>query len=159
MRNTCRIFICIIVALLAFSCGVGRKQRPGKDQDKRTRYEYKLEDLGLLEDDGVVTSGVPEAVETEKSGDIDLAPRRNGDNPEDDQFFSAQVFASKSSSEARDFKESIDPLFEDEVRIDYQAPYYKVCVGNVQGFEEAQELLKRVNAMGFTRAWLVKLRK
>jgi hypothetical protein len=65
----------------------------------------------------------------------------------------------RSNSEAKEFKSSIDNIFDDEVRIDYQDPYYKVRIGKALGFDNGEELLKKVNAMGFSKAWLVKVRK
>jgi hypothetical protein len=159
MKSIFRVLLFSFSAMLIISCGgVGRGTQPKADADMRTRFEHRLESMELVEDEGVVTSGVLEAKETEEHDNIDLGPRLDR-APQDDQFFSAQVFASKSNSEAREFKESIAPLFQDEVRLDYQAPYYRVCVGNIAGFDAAQELLIRVNAMGFSKAWLVKLRK
>ena len=76
-----------------------------------------------------------------------------------DQIFSIQVFASKSNAEVKEFKRSIESLFEEEIRIDYQAPYYRVCIGKVAGYENGEALLNRVISMGFSKAWLVKIRK
>ncbi len=76
------------------------------------------------------------------------------------QYFSVQIFASKSNTEAKEFKNSVSSQFaSDEIRIDYQAPYYRVCVGRSSDFEQAEELLKKVNDMGFPQAWLVRIRK
>ncbi|OGC89787.1 MAG: hypothetical protein A2W25_02790 [candidate division Zixibacteria bacterium RBG_16_53_22] len=159
MINSYRAVLLSYSALVIISCGgVGRGTQPKADADGRTRLEHRLESMDIIDDEGVVTSGVPEADETREHDNINLAPRLD-QAPRDNQFFAAQVFASKSNSEAREFKESIASLFQDEIRIDYQAPYYRVCVGYVAGFDAAQELLKRVNAMGFSRAWLVRLRK
>jgi len=160
MKNTFRIICFASLAIAIVSCGsAARKSRPVEIDDPRTGFETKLGEIGLLEDEGVVTTGVPEAADLDDSNPVHSTPGRIGDSSEDGQIFSAQIFASKSSSEAREYKESVESLFSDEVRIDYQAPYYKVCVGRVQGFDEAQKLLERVNAIGFSRAWLVKLRK
>ncbi len=159
MKNTCRIIILISLAAWFSSCGgIGRRQG-SREADPRTLFEHKLDQMGLLEHEGTVTSGVPAAEESYGLGEIELAPRQDRGPSNDDQYFSAQVFASKSITEAKDFKESIESLFQDAVRVDYQAPYYRVCVGSAQGPVEARELLKRVNALGFSKAWLVKLRK
>jgi SPOR domain len=159
MRNTCRIIILINLAALFFTCGaIGLRHRDRED-DPRMRFEHKLGEMGLLQDEGIVTSAVPAAEESNGLGEIDLAPRQDRGPSDNGQYFAAQVFASKSNIEAKEFMESIESLFQDEVRIDYQAPYYRVCVGNADDYEEAQALLKRVNGTGFSKAWLVKLRR
>jgi hypothetical protein len=159
MKSTFRIYIFAILVFSFYSCaGIGHREI-SKGFDKRTRNEYMLEGMSLLGDEGVVTSSVTEAKETGEADEFNFAPSQQRDSNGDDRVFSAQVFASKSNSEARNFMESVAQQFKDVVKIDYQEPYYRVCVGSAKGFEEAQELLKRVNAMGYSKAWLVKLRK
>jgi hypothetical protein len=160
MKNIYKIAIPVFLPMIALSCGALHQSHSQEKADKRTLAEYKLEEMGLVNDgERVVTYGVPEATLAEQPDSAILLPDRQSDHKTDEPLLSAQVFTSKSSTEAREYKESIDPLFEDEVIIEYQAPYYKVCVGKAQGLDSAQVLLKRVNSTGFSKAWLVRIKK
>jgi hypothetical protein len=160
MKNTFKIHIIIFPALILVSCGLtGGNSKNPENADKRTLQEYKLDEMNLIDDAGmVITTNVPEAKEElEAEIPVDSTGQNTGSSQEE-QYFSAQVFASKSSAEAKEYKESIATLFDDDVQIEYQAPYYKVCVGRAQGIDNAQELIEKVNAMGFPKAWLVKIK-
>jgi hypothetical protein len=159
MKNIFRISLLLISALPLFSCDTIWRNRGPRDADKRTLMEYRLEEMGLVDEKGdVITGNVPAAKEAEEPEELLPVPGPGRYSNEVEEYFSAQVFASKSSTEAKEFKESISSLFQDDVRLDYQAPYYRVCVGLARGYAEGQDLLKRVSSMGFPKAWLVKLR-
>lgn len=160
MKNIYNAILVISVILLGISCAnIIKKPRPGDQADKRTLAEYELDDLDLLVgDEGVITSDVPEGRESPELEQLPETPERSPERIENQDLFSAQVYATKSSSEAKEFKDSIDPLFEEEIHIEYQAPYYKVCVGTARSFDSGQDLLQKVSAMGFPKAWLVKIK-
>ncbi len=161
MRNIYRLALPVLyICLIAVSCsGVGKRARPKPPEDPRTAGEARFDPLGHAGDYDIITQDVPQAQDS-NGADESLPPARQAPPMKhESQYFAVQVFASKSSSEAKDFQTSIEPLFEEEIKIDYQAPYYRVCVGKSAGYEEAEALLKRVNALGFPKAWLVKLKK
>ena len=151
------------VLMLSFgaivSCGAHNpNRRPAILEDKRTLGEAKFDPLGYPGDKDVITGDVPIATDSlGGAGDV-IASQIVPDTKKVAQAFSVQVFASKSSAEARDFKISIVPLFAEEIRIDYQAPYYRVDIGMAVGFDDAEALLKKVKDLGFPEAWLVRAR-
>ncbi len=49
-------------------------------------------------------------------------------------------------------------MFDEVLIIDYRAPYYKVRVGETTTLAEGEALLESVKQMGFTNAWLVRIR-
>jgi hypothetical protein len=158
MKNIYKSFLFLALCTLVISaCGIF----PKKDRaaDNRTLAESKFNPLGDIGDDDIITANVPLAGESDTSGAILPPPRTGGAGAHEEQVFSVQLFASKSSSEAKEYMISISSSFEEDVRIDYQAPYYRVCVGRAESFEQGDELLRKVNAMGFPRAWLVRIRK
>jgi hypothetical protein len=160
MKNTFKIFIIILVSLTIHSCASRfPKNRNGIAVDKRAFGEPEFLSQAFESDGDIITIDVPQATDSPVQGGMMALPAREPETKETTQYFSVQVFASKSNSEAKEFKSSIESTFIDEVRIDYQAPYYKVCIGKALGFENGEELLKKVNAMGFSKAWLVKVRK
>lgn len=161
MRNTCNYILCVAaIAFSASSCAYpGKKDSAAASEDKRTKYESEFDPLGSPGDYDVITQDVPAAKEGYGSEPLPDIPPAAPPAKQADHFFSVQVYASKSSTEADDFKKSIDRIFEEEIRIEYQAPYYRVCVGRSQDFDEGEALLKKISSMGFPKAWLVKIRK
>jgi hypothetical protein len=163
MRNTYRLPLIIIPAFacLTLACDLGTaRARLRTPADRRTTLESKFDPLGFPGDDSIITAGVPAVRDSVNEAD-NLAPGPGGapDRRQKSQSFSVQVFASKSSAEARQFQSSVTPLFTDEVWIDYQEPYYKVCVGKASGFDNGEDLLRRVKSAGFPKAWLVKIKQ
>lgn len=161
MKNTFRAAYPIILgALLISSCSVaGRRYGNPDDIDPRTAAENEFNPLAYDEDREIITTGVNPAREPDVNKSEPLLPARAPQTHRADEYFSVQVFASKSSSAVNEFRDSIKSQFSDEIKIDYQAPYYRVCVGKVIGYENGEQLLQRVIAMGFPKAWLVKLRE
>jgi hypothetical protein len=160
MKNISKILISSLTAVSIISCaGTGTKVRTDGAFDKRTAGEARFTALDDGEDRNVVTQNVPEAKEDAEAGKNPVIETRKAQSKQSEQYFSVQVYASKSSSDAEQFKNSISGIFPDEVAIDYQAPYYRVCIGKTSGYERGEELLKKVNAQGFPKAWLVRVRK
>jgi hypothetical protein len=148
------------MSLMLFSCGAGVKRpQPSANADKRTLAEADFDPLKDQNDEEIITANVPPAQEIDDTSNTVTYSKRAPAHQKVDQYFSVQVFASKSNSEAKEFKNSLASIFDDEIRIDYQAPYYKVCIGRVASFEDAETLLKKVNGMGYPQAWLVRIRK
>jgi len=149
-----------VILLVVQSCGApGTKESAGGAGDKRLAAEVDFDPLGSPGDYDVVTKDVS-AAGTEKDSIQEVeVPGPAPQAQEKDYFYSVQVFAGKSSAEAREFMDSIKPLFDQGVRIEYQAPYYKVCVGECRDIAGAELLLKKVNSTGFPKAWLIRIRK
>lgn len=161
MRNISKISISIlIIAILLLACGAGVKRpKPAANADKRTLAEATFDPLKDQNDEEIITSNVPPAKEFDDTTAVVSYPKQTQTHQKIDEYFSVQVFASKSSSEAKEFKNSLTSIFDEEIRIDYQAPYYKVCIGKAASFEDAEALLKKVNGMGYPQAWLMRVRK
>ena len=107
----------------------------------------------------MITADVPAAIDSQdETGNANIPHQKSSTSKKAVPIFAVQVFASRSSAEARDFKSSIASLFKEEIRVDYQAPYYKVIIGTSEGLDEAEILLKKVKDQGYPEAWLVRLR-
>jgi hypothetical protein len=158
MRSIFKITVMLSVLTLLACGGPARRSKPGANADKRTFGEARINPLGD-QDDVIITSDVPKPQKSSGSDGVLIPPQKPATLKQTRQFFSVQVFASKSSSEAKEFKNSLSSLFQEEIRVDYQPPYYKVCVGRITTYEDAEALLQKVNGMGFPQAWLVRLRK
>lgn len=150
------LILCLLLACAAHNSGM----RSSANQDKRTAGEAKFDPLRYPGDDDVITTDVPAAIDSQdETGSIKLPPENTSNSKKAVPIFAVQVFASKSSAEARDFKLAKASLFAEEMRVDYQAPYYRVIVGRSEGLDDAEILLKKVQNQGFPEAWLVRLRQ
>jgi hypothetical protein len=161
MKNIYKIaMVMMVICGLLYSCNKYRSPgSPADIEDRRTARETRYNLMGFPGDDSVITAGVPAADDTVRE-ESDLIPFPEYEVEEDEitEAFSVQLFASKSSEEAENFKLDVESLFDEIVLIDYRAPYYKVRVGESATLEEGEALLEKVKAMGFTNAWLVRIR-
>lgn len=161
MKNTFKVMLAVTVICGAFySCNKYRSPgSPADIEDRRTSREARYNLMGFPGDDSVITTDVPAADDTvrEESDQIPFPEYEVEDN-EITEAFSVQLFASKSSEEAENFKTDVAALFDEVLMIDYKAPYYKVRVGETTTLAEGEALLEKVKQMGFTNAWLVRIR-
>lgn len=161
MKNIFRLLVIIpVIAGAVYSCN--RYRAPdsrGVIEDRRTANESRYNLMGFPGDDSVITADVPAADDTvrEESDQISFPPM-DLENEEVSIKFSIQLFASKSRAEADRFMNRVKPLFDESVITDYKAPYYKVRVGETSTLEEGEALLEKVRRLGFSNAWLVRIR-
>ena len=74
-------------------------------------------------------------------------------------LYRIQIFASKFPEEAQKLADSLESNFNEPTTIDYEAPYYKVRLGNFTSLAQAESFLRKVRRKGFPQAWVVKTRK
>jgi len=73
----------------------------------------------------------------------------------DGQVFRVQVFTDKVYGEARRAMTVAKEIFDHEVYLDYEVPYYKVRVGGFTSRSEAEDYQMRAKAAGYREAWVV----
>jgi len=71
------------------------------------------------------------------------------------QVYRIQIFTSKVYGDAKYATRVADEIFDQQVYLDYEVPYYKVRVGNFADREKAEEYLLKVKTTGYTNAWVV----
>jgi len=162
MKNICRNTSpsALFAFLAIISCN--RYSAPGSPEsieDRRTTEESRSNLMNFPGDRDVITGDVSAVNDSLRAtSDVISFPEYVRNEEAAKEVFAVQVFASKSSEEAAEFRLSIAPLFAEESLIDYKPPYYKVRVGNCANLEEAEALLDKVKGMGFRSAWLVRIR-
>jgi hypothetical protein len=72
------------------------------------------------------------------------------------QGYRVQIFLSDDLREASRIMAEARERFEEEVYLEYDAPYYKVRVGDFGTESEGQGLLKMAQRFGYQDAWLVR---
>ncbi len=151
----------VILTISAAVLSCNRYTAPNSRQaieDRRTTREARYNLTGFPGDQDVITADVPASDDTVKAQSDQLTfPEFVKDSELSETVFSVQVYASKSSEEASEFEADTSPLFDEIVRTDYRAPYYKVRIGACTTLEEGEALLEKVKGMGFKRAWLVRV--
>jgi septal ring-binding cell division protein DamX len=129
--------------LLLISYTVGQEFEEKFNPDKLT--DYQPEWPVLLNQ---ITDSIPEELrlyemESEKS---------------EISGYRIQLLATTSAAEADSFKMEISKLIRNEIYIIFEAPNYKVRIGNFLHRNNAQRALDEIQAMGFQQAWVVRTR-
>ncbi len=68
--------------------------------------------------------------------------------------YRVQLMATVEPNQAKQFAESVRPLFDDNVYVEYLEPYYKVRIGDCKTREEASLLMRSARNAGFDQAWV-----
>ena len=70
--------------------------------------------------------------------------------------FRVQLWSTVDREEAMALQTSATAIFEEEVVMQFDSPYYKVRVGKMNNREDAQELQTFAIQNGFRRAWVIR---
>ena len=71
------------------------------------------------------------------------------------QAFKVQIFTSKLFGEAKHARKVAEEIFDRQVFVDYEVPYFKVRVGSFADRYAAEDYAQRVRASGYGDAWVV----
>ncbi|MCK4597292.1 SPOR domain-containing protein, partial [bacterium] len=71
------------------------------------------------------------------------------------QGYRVQIFLGDDLREASRMMADARSKFEEQVYLEYDAPYYKVRVGDCQTESDGEKLLKIARRFGYQEAWLV----
>ncbi len=69
-----------------------------------------------------------------------------------------QLLATTSAAEADSFETEIRKFIQDKIYIIFEAPNYKVRMGNFLHRSNAQRSLDEIHAIGYRQAWVVRTR-
>jgi len=150
-----------LVYLGCASSQFGWNQEPG-DSGENVKMNEEFDPLSLDDDD--ISIDIDKAAGTEKteqpaSSDIQYNNPVSTDltSGEDKtvQGFRVQLLATSDEEMAREEKKRAVFKFEDKVYLIFDAPMYKIRVGDCLTRKEAEELKKQAVSQGFTDAWIV----
>jgi len=71
------------------------------------------------------------------------------------EVYRVQLFTSQVYGEAQGARRVAEEVFDREVLVDYEVPYFKVRVGSFYDRDLAEEYQQRAKAAGYTEAWVV----
>ncbi len=90
--------------------------------------------------------------------DLEIHPEKS---PGSDQLVSGyrvQVMATRFYEKADSLRSVLTEYFGQEVYIDFEAPNYKVRVGNCLVRSQAEDLQKELENRGYSSAWIIRTR-
>ncbi len=159
--KTSYIFIPLIILLFISCAGISPYYEEGSQKDKRTRAEKGFNPMGFEGDSDVVPSPLSAESDSLVSG-LDRYKLRSDsiESPADTVKFvyRVQIFTSRFLQEAERVRDEATTKFEETVHMDFDAPYYKVRIGDFETMEEGERFLGQVRDLGYTDVWLVKVR-
>jgi hypothetical protein len=153
------------VALLLFliaSCSTsqfGWKSESGSEEksSKGKGYVEDFDPLTLEEEDIVVNP--QEKTPIEESGEDVVKPTPSEDLAIHEggmiQGFRVQLLATTDENQARDAKKKAIFKFQTGVYLVFEAPHYKLRIGDCAARKEAEDLKKEAFRNGFPDAWIV----
>jgi len=152
----------IVTSLLMAGCG-GSFQRPGEEPPPESApYERREYDpLGLPADRQIIPQEYAAAA-LRDSGYI-MTPDSAYTAPAPDSLsrphetYRIQLFTSKTYGPAAREVKIAREVFDREVYLDYEVPYYKVRVGDFPSQSEAENYLAATTEAGYEAAWVVKV--
>ena len=71
------------------------------------------------------------------------------------QAYRVQIFTSKLFGEARKAASVAEEIFDRPVFVEYEVPYFKVRVGNLDTREKAETFRQKARAVGYSNAWVI----
>jgi len=157
--------ICCLVLLLFFitSCSTSQfgwksEPKPEGKSSKGKEYVEDFDPLTLDEEDIVVSPREESPINKEDREDIakqapseDLVIHEGGMI----QGFRVQLLATADENQARDAKKKAIFKFQSGVYLVFEAPHYKLRIGDCATRKEAEELKKEAFRNGFRDAWIV----
>lgn len=152
MMNRRNLLIAVITFLLltSFGCAVGTitEQKGKKTKGKSVQGWFDPLALG---DDDIMIHGIPMPSfnsEPEDTSDTDYEAMTEG--------YRVQIFITQTLNEADSILMRADSLFLGEAYLRFDAPNYKIRVGNLISRSEAEELQRYTRTVGFPRSWVLR---
>ena len=163
MGKNASIFWVIVLFLFFSSCSLLPKGESLKDP--RTKGEKEFDPLGFEEDKIIVTEGEHPIT---KEDSIRLEKRRREKTEWEDaqeiessipeKVYRVQFFATKYPDEARQVADLVESQLSEKTYIDFKVPYYWIRVGDCETKEEANFLLEKIKALGYSESWVVEIK-
>ncbi|MFH1942849.1 MAG: SPOR domain-containing protein [bacterium] len=152
----------IVCGIFLFSCSTskfGWKSESESGEKKEVKRE-QLEDFDplSLDDDDIVVPAAKKKVETDRLELVE--PVKVQSKPEETgsetvQGFRVQLLATKDEIAAQEANRKAIFAFEQGVYLTFEAPLYRLRIGNCRTRKEAEELRDEAIRRSFRDAWIV----
>jgi hypothetical protein len=162
--NTRLLLITVVAILMVLISGCrGSFERPGEEgaapEEERPRPEY--DPMGLPADFDNVPDKHPLMAVSDSSSGIDIVGDSSsvavdsGGVPY--ESYRIQLFTSKTYGPAARELDIAQEVFDRDVYLDYEVPYYKVRIGNFENRDAAETYLPAAKEAGYGNAWVVRI--
>ena len=159
MKTRYALMVLCVIVVSCSSSQFGWKEGQ-ETSDKEIRNKRLLENFDplSLEDDDIVIRPVEK---TSQSDEIESREREERDQttekitPEMVQGYRVQLLATGDEIQAREAKKNAIFRFQEGIYLVFEAPLYKLRLGDCQTRKEAEELRDRAVRNGFPDAWVV----
>ena len=88
--------------------------------------------------------------------DMSIPDSKNDLNQETKEVFRIQIFESSVASIARAEAKRFQNILGDTVYTDFEAPLYKLRIGNFQYRKNAEEAVESISRLGAKDAWIIR---
>ena len=139
-----------IFLLISFGCAAGSIAEHQEKKSKKKSSQSWFDPLALGDDD-IFINGLPMPSfnsEIEDTAEIDFEAMTEG--------YRVQIYTTQELNEADSILARADSLFLGEAYLRFDAPNYKIRVGNLISRSDAEELQKYTRREGFPRSWVLR---
>jgi hypothetical protein len=148
----------LLLALFVSACGGRAVVKDRGEGEGRAGLEAMMnEDFDplTLQDDDIELEGPRQRIE---AGWLDalMAAKKDTIAEQEVEGYRVQLFMSEDPQQAREVRDEALLKFDHEVYLIYDAPRWKVRVGDFLSFTEAEKVQQQAQAMGFRDAWVVR---
>lgn len=160
MRLLKSFVIVSLFVLISLNClGTRPCLKEQRKKDRRMQAERDFDPWTIEKENPIIIQEESAEVQEEFVTDIWEKDEPGETNKNYEILYQIQIFASKFPEEAQNLADSLETNFAEPASIDYEAPYYKVRLGNFETLKEAEIFLKRIRQKGFPQAWVVMIKK
>ncbi len=150
--------LCVFIVCVS---AVGAKDKTQKNATQALgRFQLGFDPVGLPQDRVIVPRAFP-VIARQLDSSVIKTPGAVDSSTSSGPYdsYQAQIFNSNSYNEALQEKSIAEEIFPSPVRLDFEAPFFKVRVGDFRDKKAAEEFLERaVKPAGYRDAWIVRLR-
>ncbi len=158
-RHSSWVVILSLVIPLLYTCtAVVPRRVGGEPPDRRTAGEKDFDPFGFEADTLIVSRGELRREGLRAVGEAEPGPRkRTGSEATSPRtVYRVQIFMTKYPELASEKAQEAEAIFSERVYIDFEAPYYRVRLGEFDTLEGGEGFLLFVRQSGYRDAWLVK---
>lgn len=151
-------FKALVVAALLFGCG-GSKPGVEKDSSPSSRapeLDSVSQRVFSFEEDTAIAPLVKGWPQPPPDEPIDTIT--DADTSSVGRVYRIQLHTTQNRAEAVAMRDEAKIDFGEEVRLDFETPYYKLRIGTFAKPDEADELLRKARRLGYRGAWVVRVR-
>ena len=148
----------LAVAAILFGCGGSKPgvQKDGAPTSRASELDSVSQRVFSYAEDTAIAPLVKDWPKPPAEEQVDTTS--DTDTSSVGMMYRIQLYTTQNRAEAVAMRDEAKVDFGDEVRLDFETPYYKLRIGTFGKPEEADELLRKARRLGYRGAWVVRVR-